>query len=195
MSYKSLLVRSVFGSSSGISARRRSCGSVAVISRCNSSRPRTCSARRGFQIFVPATTIPDQVRFLAVEIHAVGVLQDHDAGAQYALLGIRGSVPGIASPIPRQVVASSSRHRRHSGRAYPPRQAVRPPPDLLAFGSAIWSDPVFRLRDGAVRSGVLGGRMRFLRFHRVRSAAASRRLDWSQESADCADGNRIPQRA
>ena len=34
----------------------------------------------------------DQMRFLAVEIHAVGVLQDHDAGAQYALLGIGGSV-------------------------------------------------------------------------------------------------------
>ena len=113
-------------------------------------------------MFLPhACDSHDQVRFLAVEIHAVGVLQDHDAGAQYALLGIGGSVRN-RKPHPqtgrRQLFAA-----QHCIDILRPGISARDeqfarPPDRLLLRLRRQSDPdISGLQDGAVRSGVLGG--------------------------------------
>lgn len=98
---------------------------------------------------------------------------------------------GIASPIPRQVVASSSRRSiasTYSGRAYPPATSSSPARRIASsFGSAGSPTRIFpgcrmapsgaaSLGADAVSSGC-----------GAESAAAPRRPDWSQESADCAD--------
>ena len=103
----------------------------------------------------------DQVRFLAVEIHAVGVLQDHDAGAQHALLGVGGSVRN-RKPHPqtgrRQLFAAQHRiDILRPGISARDEQFARPP-DRLLLRLRRQSDPdISGLQDGAVRSGVLGG--------------------------------------
>lgn len=98
---------------------------------------------------------------------------------------------GIASPIPRQVVANSSRRSiasTYSGRAYPPATSSSPARRIASsFGSAgspIRIFPGCRMAPSGAAS--LGANAVSSGFG-SESAAASRRPDWSQESADCAD--------